>query len=419
MTIRGLVSRMFTILERYSIFVTKFAKAVVPMTKLCISYGVNPSYPSTATAIGRQPRLFQKLQNLGADLAIHGYRHLDYTLLDVPVVRAHYKEAVEVFNRNQIQFTGYRFPYLRRNKKRIDLLAEHDIEWDSSEVVAWPLIQKENMTDFQWAAYQKILTTYEPQWIDAQLSLPYLHGSLLEVPVSIPDDDILIERIKISKDEISKIWQTMVRQTAQLNEMVVLQLHPERYHWFDLPLQHVLKLLDDYPKVWKASLSQIAIWWKQKLASKIEIEPQKEKNWLIQTKLKDKVSLLVRNLHSSKMEAKRLNNGFFTQDAQLTIQSEKKPVIGIHSECDTWVQETVENDGFIFEISDKDNSFSLFIHKNEIANQRQLMDKIKQCTNPLIQIWRWPDEKEFCFCVSGDIDGTTLIDFWDRIYGRI
>ncbi len=419
MTIRALISRVSTILQRYSLSSRKFANAVIPMTELCLNSDVHPTFPSTATAVQRQPGLFRQIQTSGADLAIHGYRHLDYTLLDVSVVRAHYQEAINIFKENCIKFTGYRFPYLRRDNERIDLLADYNVQWDSSEVIAWPLINKENLTEIQWEAFQKILTTYEPKWIDETVSLPYFRENILEIPVSIPDDDILIERIKLSTEAISDIWQQMVKQTSQLNEMVILQLHPERYHCFSRPLQDVLGWLNSDHTVWKASLSEIARWWKIKSHTKVEIQNHSKNVWLIQAKLKDKVSLLVRNLQVIDNSRIGPYSGFLTQQKEIFIQSETKPVIGIHSKCDNWIKKHLTNDGFLVEVSDTESQYACFVGKNSIKTTRQLIKYVNKCQKPLIQIWRWPDEKRYCFCVSGDIDGTTLIDFWDRIYGRI
>ena len=419
MTFIGLFSRITTIFLRYGMSPRRFGNAVIPMVALCKKYGVTPSFPVTASAVHRNPGFFRNLQGMGADLAIHGLLHLDYTQLDIHSVENHYARAKEIFENAQIKYNGYRFPYLRRNPERVNLLENAGFEWESSEVISWPGIHKAEVSNLQWDAYQKILQTYQALPVEETVSLPYFRNNIVEIPVSIPDDDILIERVKFPSDLISYIWQSMLQRTAELHEMLVLQLHPERFREFEDPLNQILLSLSDFPEGWKASLDDIHTWWKMRETAHVEVVKTHSDTWNVHAKLPDSGSVVVRNLQPHKYTKKLDDKSGFVNTNSFQIQSEKMPVIGLHPDCPKWMADHLKNDGYPLQVTTDANTCACFASPDSARNHRELSDFVQKCEYPLVQVWRWPDMKSWCFCVSGDIDGITLMDFWDRTHGRI
>ena len=51
---------------------------------------------------------------------------------------------------------------------------------------------------------------------------------ILEIPVSLPDDEIMIDRLKLNPGKVGKIWVKMCRSLIKTDAIPVIQIHPER-----------------------------------------------------------------------------------------------------------------------------------------------------------------------------------------------
>ena len=113
---------------------------------------------------------------------------------------------------------GFRAPYLGINKKMLKTLAEAGFHWDSSRCYLQKgLIPESGSVDL-------ILDFYKPmkKWELAS------HNGLMEIPLSLPDDEILVDRLGYKGKRIGELWIDMCEKMVDAEQVPVLQLHPER-----------------------------------------------------------------------------------------------------------------------------------------------------------------------------------------------
>ena len=95
--------------------------------------------------------------------------------------------------------------------------------------------------------------------------MPSIQNGLVEIPVSIPDDDIIIERLGIHDETIMyTIWEGILSRVRDRGELFVMQVHPERYCLYKNALRRILVNVTDQGNVWIASLQEIAEWWHER-----------------------------------------------------------------------------------------------------------------------------------------------------------
>ena len=109
-SIRQIFARLVSIVMRYEMSSESFQRILYAFSEFTNHFGVRPTFPVTATVVQRHPSQFQKMEMAGAELAVHGFRHVDYTQLSKTQIQAHYKKAVQIFDENGLHATGFRFP---------------------------------------------------------------------------------------------------------------------------------------------------------------------------------------------------------------------------------------------------------------------------------------------------------------------
>ncbi len=386
--------------------------------RLTQQFHIIPTFPVTASVVDRHPRIFQELQNQDVEIAVHGKIHIDYTQLNVNETRDHLYQAAEIFRKHGIRYSGYRFPFLRKNGERIELLREQGYLWDSSDVISWNSLDSNMFHHRNWTDYKKILKTYKADNADRMRSLPHLENGLVEIPISVPDDDILIERLGIhDEDLIYSIWKKMVSRVCERKELLVMQMHPERYNAYKNAFRKMLKFITNEKDVWIASLGEIARWWQDRNAFQLKVTKLGRMRYQIVPDCTKRATILMNrgaSNDSGTIKKKTFKKG------KWEIESPKKPIIGIDPDTTSNVFEVLRREGYPYEISSKSNDYNYFIKytgKLDLKDEKQLLQSIDCHQYPLFNFWRWPNEHCFGFALTGDIDGVDLWDYGERLYG--
>jgi len=413
-SIRQIFGRITSILLRYEMSTESFQSILKSFAIFSNHFGIQPTFPVTATVVKRHPVIFQKLQATGVEFAVHGFRHVDYTQLSNYQIQSHYHQAVQIFKDLNLNPSGFRFPFLRRNQTTLKLLADSNIKWDSSDVIAWTFNKPEYTNPLNWKSYLQILETYQVQLIQDLPSLPHEDYGLIEIPVSIPDDDILFERLKVIPATAKLIWLNMLMDVRSRSELLTLQLHPERFPLFKYPLQSVIIKAKQYGDCWIASLGEICKWWIEKDQFQATLSQIKEGEFNIQFTCSDRGQPMLRQTDPDG------NNIWLHCEKQLKIKSEKKPIVGIPQSCPENLKKFLADEQIIFEITKCSKSTNLYINWQGPfldIQKRTLLKKIQNCKYPLIRFSRWPKPYTFCLAITGDIDGIDLWDYWSRFHG--
>ncbi len=238
---------------------------------LAARYDARVTFPVTALTLERHPKLLRTLLGDGVtvELAIHGYRHIDHSLLAAPALAGTIAQATDLFRAQHIPFTGFRAPYLRWNNDLLAALAAAGLTYDSSQPILWPVVDRATLAPGERQALDTLLAFDRPAPAETTPALPFWVGDLLELPVSFPDDEMLVERLRLREaGAIAQYWIAAFDQCHVRGELFVLQLHPERFPLCAAALERVLDHVARLgPAVWRASLGDVAAWWRQQHAA--------------------------------------------------------------------------------------------------------------------------------------------------------
>lgn len=239
--------RFCLMLKRYGLTKHKMLRNIEEMDNLCRKYNIIPTFFTPAYDVW-----FVYDQDLTKyKMAVHGWRHICYTSLPAKEQEVHLQSIKKV----KEMINGFRAPYLDMNTEFLKLLAKYKFKFDSSTTRHFDVVDKTNK------AYDAILELYQP----ADFNLPYIHHGIVEIPVSLPDDEMLIDRLGLNEEQIFDIWTRMLVQSIDEHGMFILALHPERFQLCKQALEKLLKLVKT-EGIWTPNMEELADWWKNKPA---------------------------------------------------------------------------------------------------------------------------------------------------------
>lgn len=413
--------RVVSILNRYGLNNDRFSTSLFSFVRLMREYGIVPTLPVTAIVLDRYPNLFKRIQDMGVEFAVHGYKHVDYTQLDSIQVVEHLQQAVGIFEKHGIPWSGFRYPFLRCDEEKIDILSREGFQWDSSRVISWNHLKPEDFTPTTWRAFQNILKTYRPLNADDCQTLPTVNGDLIEIPVSVPDDDMLIERLRIKNSHrLKDIWNRMLSEIQEKGEIFVFQVHPERFFEFRTAVERLIHKAAGDGNVWFTSLGELTDWWRERKEFHFNVAKVSQNRFRIRAECSDRATVLWKNGHKNSRGDRFVKNASVVDDRIWEIKSPAKPVIGIGLNTPADVVDFIANEGYAYEVAGRPEDCNCFIDCLDYRGRKTEKDLIKQiedCKYPLVRFWRWPNKAHYAFSVTGDIDGVDLRDFWERFHG--
>ena len=418
--LRPTFQRMANILYRFGPTPRKMEDRVNRYVEITQEFGCFPTFAVTAVTLKRHPNLIKGLAGKGVELAVHGYVHADHKLLSLQKQTSHFQKASAAFEMHSIPFKGFRAPYLRTNSSTLEALIRLKFAYDSSQTIQWPVIEESKYSRRRLGEYNRLLDFYQPCDAATHLSLPRSINGLLEIPVSIPDDEALVERLGITKEQtIAEIWKEMFERTYASGELLVLQLHPERIIFCASALGSILeKAREAKPPVWIAKLGEIAQWWKQRDKFNFEINNEGNGQWRVRADCTDKGTVLMRNCKANVLTTDWAD-GYKSIDARdFVLASHVCPCIGVSPNSSEEAIRFLKAEGFVVKVGTKPDQCS--IHFDNLGNfnhsdERRISEAIQSSDAPLIRFWRWSEKAKSALAISGDIDAITLADFAMRL----
>lgn len=418
-----LFSRALKIFKRYGLTSKSLENCLSEYVDLMQKYNCTPSFPITAQVLDRYPKLIERYLTIGIEFSIHGYRHLDYSQLLYQTKIDDFENAIDIFKQRNVPFSGFRCPYLKWNDELLSILSDARFCWDSSQTVIWDCIKREDFNNEKWKNYEKILAQYKPYHAQHCCIRPKLKNNLVEIPVSLPDDDILIDRLGITDEAIiADIWNNILDRTYERGELFTLQLHPERIHFCKEALDAILRRANMFnPPVWIASLNEIANWWKERINFSFDIIELREQQYRIKANCTERASILIKKTDQYDKREEFFNGSLTTGEKNFIINSFTKPVVGIPENVSTELIAFLKEEGFPFEVSGNKDKYGIYLegfdHFNE-QDGKELLKRIDSSTSPLIRFWRWPKKARSVLVISGDIDALSSVDFLLRMIGK-
>lgn len=250
--IRGTTKRIIHIAKRYGFSSCKMKKNLLQLINLSPS----TTLPITAVTLERHYDIIPHSDSV--EYALHGYVHVDYSKLSSETVEKHLRKALQIFHTNKVDVKGFRAPYLQWNDSSTDILKSLGFLYNSSRTIHWDVVPEKYLN----TSYNLALSMYASTDANKKSSLPYIKDGIVCIPISLPDDEMLIDRLGIrDQNLLYNIWVKILEETNERHELFVLQLHPERINLANHALTKLIKIANQ-KSIWIATLKDVAEWWK-------------------------------------------------------------------------------------------------------------------------------------------------------------
>ena len=410
-----MLQRFGVIAGRYGLNAAKMEGELKPLVDTVLAFGCAATLPVTAVPLARYPRLANKLQAQGMELAVHGLRHVDHTQMPLEALVNDLQQALRIFSAAGIRATGFRSPYLRWNADTLAALRTCGFAYDSSQALAWDVTGS-----LETASYQHALEFYEAQQVAKHMALPRLEDGLVRIPYCLPDDEALIERLRLQDSKaMAEIWLAMLDGAYAGGELFTLGLHPERAPLCRNALWDVLeKARSLSPGVWIARLDEIDRWQRELAQATFQAHRYDADGWRITVQAAAKISLLARAVDIDDPAQTWAGKYRHISASEVRIHSNLRPWIGLAPDCPVALQNFLKQQGYLTETSSEPELYAFYVQRSAFIpeDERPLLAEIEAGDWPLVRITRWPGGAKASLAVTGDVDAFTLWDYGQRIF---
>jgi peptidoglycan/xylan/chitin deacetylase (PgdA/CDA1 family) len=418
----ALLKRARTIIKRYGITPVKMDRALRLFVQTLRRFDCAASFPLTAVALKRNSDTIAGYLNQNIEFVVHGYTHIDYSQLEQEQVLTHLQRARKIFTDAGISAVGFRSPYLRREPHLYAAIEAAGFSYVSNQPIMWDVLDRAS-TPSTYANYERAIDFYEPWPADRRLSLPQLYNQLVEIPVSLPDDEMLLDRLDgETKGSVEYAWRHILSQTHRRGELFTIQLHPERIagcaNGLSATLAEARTLI---PPVWPARLDEIAAWWRDRTAARVDVREADDGALNLSVKGPPGTTILVRGVNVDEPTEPWTDGYLWVKDTHATtVYCDHLPFIGVSPGSPSALVSFLRQQGYIVQVSAHERPYALYLDRTDFtdADELALLTQIEKNDFPLVRLGRWPNGARSALVVSGDIDALTIWDYALRFFGK-
>jgi peptidoglycan/xylan/chitin deacetylase (PgdA/CDA1 family) len=391
-------------------------------TQTLRQFDCGATFPLTAVVLKRNSDTIAKYLDQDVEFAVHGYVHIDYSPLAPEEQRAHLRHARDVFADEGITAVGFRSPYLSAGPHLYAAASAAGFSYVSNQPIIWDALEQDAFTPSTYASYEQALAFYDPWQVNKRPSVPRLRGQLVEIPVSLPDDEILLDRLDgEAKGLVEKAWRRILRQSYQRGELFTIQLHPERIAGCVEGLSAVLDEARTLtPPVWVARLNEIATWWRARADATVSVTERHNGGFDLRVDGPNGTAVLIRDVETDAPTTPWANGYQKVQSTAFTVHTSQRPFLGLSPATPPKLGRFLQQQGYVFEINEESHHYPCYLDETdfEAGHERALLDQIEEGDHPLVRLGRWPNGARSALAVTGDIDALTLWDYGLRVLGK-
>jgi hypothetical protein len=414
-------SRLATLLQRYGLTASRAKKRTLRCVDTLARYDCRPTFPTPGQVVHRHGAFCRELQRRGAELAIHGYHHLDFRALSVDEARTQFARATAAYERNGIHQEGFRCPYLSY-VERLNPALPPTLEYSSNKAIQWDVVSSTapRRTDAgAEAVFEGLSRFYQPETSRTHVSVPSMAGRVVEIPVCLPDDLQLLDGLKLDRPAMLAAWIDLLLQTHRRGELFDVLFHPESFDRCGPVLEAVLMEARKLkPSVWVTQLRDINRWWREKSGFTVDTF-QQGASVRLEFRCSERATVLTRHVDASARVSEWDGSYRVLESRTLRLPaSGKRPFVGVAADRADVVA-FLENQGYIVETGAAARACATFLGSTELGraqNQVQLLELIESAATPLVRFWRWPSNARSALCVTGDLDALSLTDYASRLF---
>jgi len=421
--------RLWTVFTRFGFSEAQTRRALHTVINALHQYNAAPTFFIPAVVLRRHPNLLVEIAHRGAEIGIHGYVHNDYRTLSKVEQLEQTKQATLVFQKTRIPYEGFRNPYLGWTEDSVNTFASLDFTYDSNEAILHDVIDLNSLSPLIRSGYEKSLALFQAMPCNAYTLRPHFEGKLLRIPTSIPDDEMLFDRLRISDPkEVGRIWSRIMQRVYDLGGIYTLNLHPERALLCQEALHTLLSFAQAQPlPVWLASLKDIARWWKERSQFKLDFTPLATDRWQVVATCTPRATLLARHLViEGRPTSAWCGIDSRVQADRFIVAAGQCPCIALSPETPQEVFDFLRKQGYpvVYSSQDTASGYALYLdipeglgttREEQVQQCSVMVQQIENLEAPLLRFGCWPDGSKAALAISGDIDSVTVQDFFLRI----
>jgi len=419
--LRHLIRRMWTISRFYGLKPTRMEQALERFTTVLETHGGRATLPIPAVTLVRQPAIVRRLQARGIELAVHGWIHIPLDDRSADEQYVHLCRARDAFTAAGIRAIGFRAPYLHHDDNLRAAAEAAGFTYVSNQTILWDVLEAEAFSSTTYAAYERVVAFYMPWRAGERLSLPQLYNQLVEIPVSLPDDEMLGDRLGGGNDLVERAWRRILLETHRRGELFTIQLHPERIAGCADGLSAVLAEARTLtPSVWLARLDEIATWWRARAGATVEITDAGDGGLHLVVAGPSGTTVLARAVEVDAPTVSWADGYRQVEATTFTLHAPLRPLIGLSPATSPKLTSFLRQQGYIVEIGEQGHHYAYYLDQTNFTaeDQRPLLAQIERTGRPLVRLGRWPDGARSALAITGDIDALTLWDYGLRFFGR-
>ena len=413
--------RAAALLHRYGATPARAANRIEDFIAALAEYDCSPTLATPGRVLERYPQVFRHLQDLGAEIAVHGYDHVNLRVYPPDEASERLVRAAEVFSRHGVQVHGLRCPYLSCPDDLLDTLPEGVFDYSSNRAICWWEVDSLADAHNTVPDLGVLDRLYRPTPARDAVCVPWTRSKMIEIPVCLPDDLELHDGLHLGPDGIARAWSQVLHLTHRRGELFVLLFHPELAQHCQQPIIAVLRQATSLrPPVWIARLQDISRWWREKSEFAVAVSDTPTGLHVAFT-CSQRATILSRGLdHCASQD---VWDGEYCQlrTRVLQVPADPRPFVGLPPDAPKQVVSFLREQGYILDCGETASRCGTHLSAATIArltSQVELIEHIEASTGPLIRYWRWPDGARSAMCATGDVDALTLLDYATRLFVR-
>jgi hypothetical protein len=412
--VRNMIRRVGVIGSRYGTSPRRMDKRLADVHGIVEAYGGRATLPVTAAAGRRNPSVIAKFAALGIEFAVHGYTHVDHRLLSAEDQEQQLRRAREELQSVGGRVTGFRAPYLRANEDTIQAVRRNGFIYDSSQAFHWPIDD-----EIETEAYRRGLGFCSSVPAADYPLVPWSEDGVVRIPCCLPDDEAIVDRLRLLPAVADELWVSMLDATAQSGELFVLALHPERIESCRSGVLAVLEAAQRWrPRIWLARLEEVADWWRRRSDATVLVEEDDTRSLRVKVRGPAGVTILARGMN---VVGEPWSDGYVRiQQTDFLVPAGPRPFLGVHPSSPPSLTAFLREQGYIVESTVAPGSHSHFLRRESFprSHQRPLLRELDQADFPLVRLGRWPNGARSALSITGDVDALTIWDYAFRFLGR-
>ncbi len=429
--LRNFMRRLRTVFSRFGFTGVPMHRSLSTILELLNQYGGSPTFFIPAVVLRRHPALLAEIADCGAEVGIHGFVHNNYRLLSKHEQYKQTQRAIAVFEQLQRPFLGVRNPYLGWKEDTVEVYTSLGFAYESNEAVFHDIVPLDHFSRSLQESYAKSQELYQVLPCNAYTLRPHFEGDLVRIPLSVPDDEMLFDRLHItSVEKIGHLWSAIMLRVYDFSGIYTLNLHPERAALCAKSLAMLASCARSQNRpVWIARLGEVAHWWKERRTFKLHITRLADNCWQIEPECTSEAALLARHVPLAGGLAARpwRQDEVHVSAQRLLVHAQKCPCIALSRRTPQSVADFLSEQGcpYVFCDAEQAEDYVLSLDMpaglgttrgEQVQLRSDLVAQIEQLDAPFVRFSYWPGEYYAALAISGDIDSITIQDFFLRIF---